>query len=97
VAESAARLITHVMRGRVTVTALVMVIEDAKVTWYVVETTVRNMVHGTMRRMIVVRSLYLLHLVRDVQDVTMVGEGAALLMTPVMRGRVTVMGLVMGG
>merc|ERR1719474_1799367 len=93
VAESAARLMTPVMRGRVTVTALVMVIEDAKVTWYVVETTVRNMVHGTMRRMIVVRSLYLLHLVRDVQDVTMVGGGAALLMIPVMRGRVTVMGL----
>jgi len=57
VAESAARLITPVMRGRVTVTALVMVIEDAKVTWYVVETTVRNMVRGTMRRMIVARSL----------------------------------------
>ena len=34
-----------------------MVIEDAKVTWYVVEITARNMVHGTMRRMIVVRSL----------------------------------------
>jgi len=97
VTESAVLLMTPVVRGRVTVTALVMVIEDAKVTWYVVETTVRNMVHGIMRRMIVVRSLYLLHLVRDVQDVTMVGEGAALLMTPVMRGRVTVMGLVMGG
>jgi len=27
----------------------------------------------------------------------MVGEGAALQMTPVMRGRVIVMGLVMGG
>ena len=34
-----------------------MVIEDAKVTWYVVEITARNMAHGTMRRMIVVRSL----------------------------------------
>jgi len=72
-----------------------MVIEDAKVTWYVVEITARNMVHGTMRRMIVVRSLYRLQLVRDVQDKTTVGEGAALLMTPVVRGRVTVMGLVM--
>jgi len=34
-----------------------MVIEDAKGTWYVVEITARNMAHGTMRRMIVVRSL----------------------------------------
>jgi len=34
-----------------------MVIEDAKVSWYVVEITARNMVLGTMRRMIVVRSL----------------------------------------
>jgi len=72
-----------------------MVIEDAKVTWYVVEITVRNMVLGTMRRMIVVRSLNCLQLVRDVPDVTMVGEGAALLMTPVMRGRVVVIRLVM--
>jgi len=95
VVESAVLLMTPVVRGRVTVTALVMVIEDAKVTWYVVETTVRNMVHGTMRRMIVVRSLYLLQLVRDVQDVTMVDEGAALLITPVVRGRVTVTALLM--
>jgi len=72
-----------------------MVIEDAKVTWYVVEITARNTVHGTMRRMIVVRSLYRLQEVRDVPDVTMVGEGAALLMTPVMRGRVVVIRLVM--
>merc|ERR1711970_330880 len=55
--EGAALLITPVMRGRVTVTALVMVIEDARVTWYVVEITANNMVPGTMRRMIVVRSL----------------------------------------
>jgi len=91
----AALLITPVMRARVIVIRLVMVIEDAKVTWYVVEITARNMVLGTMRRMIVVRSLYLLQLVRDVQDVTMVGEGAALLITPVMRVKVTVTALVM--
>ena len=45
------------MRGRVTVIRLVMVMKDAKVTWFVVEIIARNMVHGTMRRMIVVRSL----------------------------------------
>merc|ERR1719446_1365605 len=44
--EGAALLITPVMRGRVTVTALVMVIEDARVTWYVVEITANNMVPG---------------------------------------------------
>jgi len=65
------------------------------VTWYVVEITARNTVLGTMRRMIVVSCLYCLQLVRDVPDVTTVGEGAALPMTPVMRGRVVVIRLVM--
>jgi len=47
------------MRGmKVDVTALVVVMEHAKVTWYVVEITARNTVRSTMRRMIVVRSLY---------------------------------------
>merc|ERR1719250_452450 len=35
----------------------VMVIEGARVTWYVVETTARSLVLTTMRRMTVVRSL----------------------------------------
>jgi len=43
------------------------------------------------------QSLSHLQLVRDVEDVTTVREGAALLRTPVVRGRVTVMGLEMGG
>jgi len=90
----AALLITPVMRARVIVIRLVMVIEDAKVTWYVVEITARNMVLSTLL-LIVVRSLYLLQLVRDVPDVTTVGEGAALLITPVMRVKVTVTALVM--
>jgi len=74
-------------------------------------TTARNLVCTSIRVTIVVtthqtqqkvlglsyQSLSCLHLVRDVQDVTTVGEGAALLRTPVVRGRVTVMGLVMGG
>jgi len=74
-------------------------------------TTARNLVCTSIRVMTVVttqqteekvldlsyQSLSCLHLVRDVQDVTTVGEGAALLRTPVVRGRVTVMGLVMGG
>merc|ERR1712013_303578 len=35
----------------------IMVIEGARVTWYVVETTARSLVLTTMRRMTVVRSL----------------------------------------
>ena len=58
--KGAAPLITPVVRERVTVMGLVMVggmmvIGGAKVTWYVVEITVRNMVLITMRRMTVVR------------------------------------------
>jgi len=74
-------------------------------------TTARNLVGTSIRVTTVVtthqsqqkvlglsyRRLSCLQEVRDVQDVTMVGEGAALLKTPVMRGRVIVMGLVMGG
>merc|ERR1719250_283533 len=50
------------VRERVTVMAMVMeggvmVIEGARVTWYVVETTARSLVLTTMRRMTVVRSL----------------------------------------
>merc|ERR1719250_250440 len=57
-----APLITPVVRERVTVMAMVMeggvmVIEGARVTWYVVETTARSLVLTTMRRMTVVRSL----------------------------------------
>ena len=60
VGVGAAPLKNHVVRKRVTVMDMVMggrmtVIEDAKVTWYVVETTARNTDHGTMRRMTVVR------------------------------------------
>ena len=60
--KGAAPLITLVVRERVTVMGLVMgggmmVIEGARVTWYVVETTARSLDLTTMRRMIVVRSL----------------------------------------
>ena len=60
--KGAAPLITPVVRERVTVMAVVMgggmmVIEDARVTWYVVETTARSLVLTTMRRMTAVRSL----------------------------------------
>ena len=60
--KGVAPLITPVVRERVTVMGVVMgggmmVIGVAKVTWYVVEITVRNMVLITMRRMTVVRSL----------------------------------------
>merc|ERR1712013_261697 len=60
--KDVAPLITPVVRERVTVMAVVMgggvmVIEGARVTWYVVETTARSLVLTTMRRMTVVRSL----------------------------------------
>merc|ERR1719320_1159953 len=60
--KGAAPLITPVVRERVTVMAMVMeegvmVIEGARVTWYVVETIARSLVLTTMRRMTVVRSL----------------------------------------
>ena len=60
--KDAVPLITPVVRERVTVMAVVMeggvmVIEGARVTWYVVETTARSLVLTTMRRMTVVRSL----------------------------------------
>merc|ERR1719312_2138842 len=60
--KGVAPLITPVVRERVTVMAVVMeggvmVIEGARVTWYVVETTARSLVLTTMRRMTVVRSL----------------------------------------
>merc|ERR1712013_377156 len=53
--KDVAPLITPVVRERVTVMA--MVIEGARVTWYVVETIARSLVLTTMRRMTVVRSL----------------------------------------
>merc|ERR1712013_484020 len=60
--KDVAPLITPVVRERVTVMAMVMeggvmVIEGARVTWYVVETIARSLVLTTMRRMTVVRSL----------------------------------------
>merc|ERR1719206_1706769 len=60
--KGAAPLITPVVRERVTVMAMVMeggvmVIEGARVTWYVVETIARSLVLTTMKRMTVVRSL----------------------------------------
>jgi len=60
--KGVAPLITPVVRERVTVMAVVMgggmmVIEGARVTWYVVETTARSLVLTTMRRTTVVRSL----------------------------------------
>jgi len=88
-----------------------MVILAVRETLCVGATTARNLVGTSIRVTTVVtthqtqekvlglsyQSLSHLHLVRDVQDETTMGEDAALLMTPVMRGRVTVMGLVMGG
>merc|ERR1719250_410731 len=47
--KDAAPLITPVVRERV------IVMEGARVTWYVVETTARSLVLTTMRRMTVVR------------------------------------------